>query len=74
MIGLDPKGFCKLDGATTGVGWWWSEVGGVVAGGGGAVSSSDEDADPFPKRFLLLGLLLFKDILPILAVEHPQSP
>lgn len=34
---------------------------------------TDSDACPYPKRFLLLGMLLFKDILPILAAEHPSS-
>lgn len=38
MIGMDPKGFCNLEGATAGVGWWWGEVGGVVAGSDGAVA------------------------------------
>ena len=38
MIQLDPKGFCKLEGATTGIGWWWGEVGGVVAGSDGAIA------------------------------------
>lgn len=33
----------------------------------------DDDNAPYPKRFLLLGMLLFKDILAILAVEHPDS-
>jgi hypothetical protein len=27
----------------------------------------------YPKRFLLLGMLLFKDILPILAFNHQDS-
>ncbi|OCF78224.1 hypothetical protein I204_00161 [Kwoniella mangroviensis CBS 8886] len=72
MIGLDPKGFCKIPGVTTGVGWWWGEVGGVVAGSDGAVANDDSDFIPYPKRFLLLGLLLFKDILPILAHDHPD--
>lgn len=31
---------------------------------------ADEDTNPYPKRFLLLGMLLFKDILPILAHDH----
>ncbi|KAE8540692.1 hypothetical protein D1P53_003056 [Cryptococcus gattii VGV] len=70
MIALDPKGFCKIDGATAGIGWWWGEVGGVVAGTDGAISNDDSDDSPYPKRFLLLGLLLFKDILPILAADH----
>jgi hypothetical protein len=30
----------------------------------------DSDTIAYPKRFLLLGMLLFKDILPILAVDH----
>ncbi len=57
MIGLDPKGFCKLDGSTAGVGWWWGEVGGVVAGSDGAVandgrfSASNIHADIMPLRF-----------------------
>ncbi|WVQ83491.1 hypothetical protein IAT38_005632 [Cryptococcus sp. DSM 104549] len=70
MIAIDPKGFCKLEGVTGGIGWWWGEVGGVVAGSDGSVANDDDDSCPYPKRFLLLGLLLFKDILPILAVDH----
>lgn len=35
--------------------------------------TTDSDDNPYPKRFLLLGMLLFKDILPILAVDHPNS-
>jgi len=60
MIATDPKGFCKLDGATTGVGWWWGEVGGVVAGSDGSVADDGRfDFDfadirhpgkPLPKR------------------------
>jgi hypothetical protein len=85
MIAADPKGFCKLEGATAGVGWWWGEVGSVVAGSDGAVADDgewlldgrrlmvDSAENPYPKGFLLLGLLLFKDILPILAVDHPDS-
>lgn len=38
MIGMDPKGFCNLEGGTAGIGWWWGEVGGVVAGSDGAVA------------------------------------
>jgi len=33
----------------------------------------DSDTIAYPKRFLLLGMLLFKDILPILAVDHKDS-
>lgn len=84
MIALDAKGYCQLDQAVQGVGWWWGEVGGVVAGSDGAVVSdgmsdkgivlmADGDTIAYPKRFLLLGLLLFKDILPILAVDHQTS-
>ncbi|WOO78855.1 Importin-11 [Vanrija pseudolonga] len=72
MIAADPKGWCQLEGATNGVGWWWGAVGGVVAGSDGAVSNDDSDENPYPKRFLLLGMLLFKDILPILAHDHPD--
>lgn len=35
--------------------------------------TSDSDTNPYPKKFLLLGMLLFKDILPILAVDHPNG-
>ena len=34
---------------------------------------ADDDDVTHPKRFLLLGMLLFKDILPILAVQHLDS-
>jgi hypothetical protein len=84
MIGLDAKGYCQLDQAVQGVGWWWGEVGSVVAGTDGAVVSdgksskgtkltTDDDTVAYPARFLLLGMLLFKDILPILAVDHKDS-
>jgi hypothetical protein len=46
MIGTDPKTFCKLDGATTGIGWWWSEVGGVMAGSDGAIADDGEREKP----------------------------
>jgi hypothetical protein len=83
MIALDPKHFCQIPQSVQGIGWWWGEVGGVVAGSDGAVASdgrlrrtftadSDSDAVAYPKRFLLLGMLLFKDILPILSTSHPD--
>lgn len=37
------------------------------------LTPTDSDDNPYPKRFLLLGMLLFKDILPILAVDHQAS-
>jgi hypothetical protein len=42
MISIDPKGFCNVQGVTTGIGWWWGEVGGVVAGSDGAVANDGE--------------------------------
>jgi hypothetical protein len=39
LISTDPKGFCKLESATAGVGWWWGEVGAIVAGSDGAVAN-----------------------------------
>ena len=33
----------------------------------------DSDDLMYPKRFLLLGMMLFKDILPILAQDHKDS-
>lgn len=38
-----------------------------------ADAAVDSDDVAYPKRFLLLGMLLFKDILPILAVDHKDS-
>nr|ODN85642.1 hypothetical protein L203_04892 [Cryptococcus depauperatus CBS 7841] len=73
MLSLDPKRFCQFDGITTGIGWWWGEVGRVVAETNGAIVNDDFDTSLYPKRFLLLGLLLFKDILPILAAEHHDT-
>lgn len=35
--------------------------------------TADSDVNPHPKRFLLLGMMLFKDILPILAQEHKNG-
>ena len=34
---------------------------------------ADSNSNAYPKRFLLLGMLLFKDVLPILASNHPES-
>lgn len=73
MIDIDAKRFCAIEGVTSGIGWWWSEVGGVVAGSDGAIDAQDDDAISHPKSLLLLGMLLFKDILPILAVQHLDS-
>lgn len=55
-----------------------------MAGSDGAVATeggssyelelmADADDIAYPKSFLLLGMLLFKDILPILAVQHLDS-
>jgi len=57
MIGLDPKGFCQLDGATTGVGWWWGEVGRVVAGSDGAVAN---DGTPSPLGYYRLTIGFYR--------------
>ena len=48
MIGLDPKAFCQLEGATAGVGWWWGEVGRIVAGTDGAVAADGQLVIPPP--------------------------
>lgn len=42
MIATDPKGFCRIEGSTGGIGWWWGEVGGVVAGSDGAIANDGE--------------------------------
>ncbi|WWC98998.1 hypothetical protein V866_005892 [Kwoniella sp. B9012] len=65
MIGLDPKGFCKIPGVTTGVGWWWGEVGGVVAGSDGAVAN-----DVFTPHFILSAFHLLVDkLLPLTSTD-----
>ncbi|WVQ62887.1 uncharacterized protein L199_001036 [Kwoniella botswanensis] len=65
MIGLDPKGFCKIPGVTTGVGWWWGEVGGVVAGSDGAVAN-----DVFNPHFILSAFHLLVDkLLPLTSTD-----
>jgi len=45
----------------------------TVCAPNGAGLMVDSDTIAYPKRFLLLGMLLFKDILPILAVDHKDS-
>ncbi|WRT65380.1 uncharacterized protein IL334_002323 [Kwoniella shivajii] len=65
MIGLDPKGFCQINGVTTGVGWWWGEVGGVVAGSDGAVAN-----DVFNPDFILSAFHLLVDkLLPLTSTD-----
>ncbi|WVQ92143.1 hypothetical protein IAS59_005951 [Cryptococcus gattii] len=65
MIALDPKGFCKIDGATAGIGWWWGEVGGVVAGTDGAISN-----DVFTPDFILSAFHLLVDkLLPLTSTD-----
>jgi hypothetical protein len=34
---------------------------------------ADDETAKYPKRFLLLGLILFKNILPTLSVDHPEG-
>nr|XP_019050076.1 hypothetical protein I302_00497 [Kwoniella bestiolae CBS 10118]OCF29006.1 hypothetical protein I302_00497 [Kwoniella bestiolae CBS 10118] len=65
MLGLDPKGFCKIPGVTSGVGWWWGEVGGVVAGSDGAVAN-----DVFTPHFILSAFHLLVDkLLPLTSTD-----
>ncbi|WWC87587.1 uncharacterized protein L201_002477 [Kwoniella dendrophila CBS 6074] len=65
MLGLDPKGFCKIQGVTTGVGWWWGEVGGVVAGSDGAIAN-----DVFTPQFILSAFHLLVDkLLPLTSTD-----
>ncbi|WVQ94582.1 hypothetical protein IAU59_001662 [Kwoniella sp. CBS 9459] len=65
MIGLDAKGFCKIQGVTTGVGWWWGEVGGVVAGTDGAIAN-----DVFTPNFILSAFHLLVDkLLPLTSTD-----
>lgn len=33
----------------------------------------EDETEKYPKRFLLLGLILFKNILPVLSVEHKEG-
>ncbi|WWC68913.1 uncharacterized protein I206_102849 [Kwoniella pini CBS 10737] len=71
MIGLDPKGFCKIPGVTTGVGWWWGEVGGVVAGSDGTVANDAHDhGDIFTPHFILSAFHLLVDkLLPLTSTD-----
>ncbi|XAO26843.1 hypothetical protein I312_105684 [Cryptococcus bacillisporus CA1280] len=65
MIALDPKGFCKIDGTTAGIGWWWGEVGGVVAGTDGAIPN-----DVFTPDFILSAFHLLVDkLLPLTSTD-----
>lgn len=34
---------------------------------------SDDETALYPKRFMLLGLVLFKNILPVLSSDHQHS-
>ncbi|WVR04117.1 hypothetical protein IAU60_001116 [Kwoniella sp. DSM 27419] len=65
MLGIDPKGFCKVEGVTSGVGWWWGEVGGVVAGTDGTVAN-----EVFNPQFILSAFHLLVDkLLPLTSTD-----
>ncbi|WWD16828.1 hypothetical protein CI109_101260 [Kwoniella shandongensis] len=65
MLAIDPKGFCKVQDVTTGVGWWWGEVGGVVAGSDGSVAN-----DVFTPEFILSAFHLLVDkLLPLTSTD-----
>ncbi|RXK35686.1 hypothetical protein M231_07059 [Tremella mesenterica] len=74
MMGSEPKMFCTDGRVIDGIAWWWSTSSEVALGSEGAVVDDGIDSDDvsYPKRFILLGLLLFKDVLPILAHDRPD--
>lgn len=37
------------------------------------IALPDDDTARYPKRFMLLGLVLFKNILPVLSSDHQHS-
>ncbi|GHJ86997.1 hypothetical protein NliqN6_3399 [Naganishia liquefaciens] len=68
MMHIDPKAFAAIDGTVNAVGWWWGEVATAVQRG--EMPQDDDETALYPKRFMLLGLVLFKNILPVLSTDH----
>ncbi|KAI5451703.1 hypothetical protein NCC49_001352 [Naganishia albida] len=68
MMHIDPKAFVAIEGTVNAVGWWWGEV--TTAIQRGEMPQDDDDTARYPKRFMLLGLVLFKNILPVLSSDH----
>lgn len=89
MMHIDPKAFVAIEGTVNAVGWWWGEVTTAIQRGempqdgkfGSLCKASsilhmalpDDDTARYPKRFMLLGLVLFKNILPVLSSDHQHS-
>lgn len=71
LMHIDPKTFAAIDGTIQAIGWWWSEVSTAVKAG--QRPKDDDVTNRYPKRFMLLGLILFKNVLPILSTEHKHS-
>lgn len=68
LMHIDPKSFAAIDGTINAIGWWWGEVSTAVKAG--HRPREDDDTQRYPKKFLLQGLILFKNVLPTLSAEH----
>lgn len=68
LMHIDPKSFAAIDGTINAIGWWWGEVSTAVKAG--HRPREDDDTERYPKKFLLQGLILFKNVLPTLSAEH----
>ena len=74
MLQTDGKNFVSLPESTNAIGWWWNVVGQAVRHGETTKPEFGESPNtPNPKQFLLLGMMLFKDLLPYLITTRPES-
>jgi hypothetical protein len=89
IMHIDPKAFAAIEGTVNAVGWWWGEVTTAIQRGempqDGTFSrvmeafaqltyaAIDDETARYPKRFMLLGLVLFKNILPVLSTDHQNG-
>lgn len=74
MLQTDGKNFVSLPETTEAIGWWWNVVGHAVRQGEIIKPDFGESPNgPYPKQFLLLGMMLFKDLLPYLITTRPES-
>ncbi|KAJ9092442.1 hypothetical protein QFC21_006824 [Naganishia friedmannii] len=71
IMHIDPKTFAAIEGTVNAVGWWWGEV--TTAIQRGEMPQDDDETARYPKRFMLLGLVLFKNILPVLSTDHQNA-
>ncbi|KAL7414820.1 armadillo-type protein [Mrakia frigida] len=67
----NPKGFSSIPGANEVVLQLWGNVKATL-GNSSYDSSADQETSDFPERWIILSLLVFKDLLPIWTAIHPQ--